>query len=380
MNKYRAILTEAGLNKLAAATLTGEPAGFSSMGVGDGGGTLYQPHTRQTGLINELYRAPLNRLVIADQGANIIRAEMVMLPQVGGFWLREAALYDDEGVCLAVANLPESYKPLLAEGSGRLQSVNLWIAVSNTADVELKAEPSVIMATVEEVTRAKNEAKDYADELIEGLEKDIGQDMEAAKDYTDKAVNELDKNTQKAIADAVKKAVSDAWEQDNPVGTTRFFIQNLNPNERWPWSQWVYTGENKTIRVGKADGSNVGQTGGSDNVTLQRNNLPAVQINVNGETSELPAHELTTRGAGRHKHQGGMAAPGEAWDGNYIVGSDNDSRRTRNNTSEADDHTHIVEVQAHKHNTTGKTDNLGEGKSLSVVEAHTLLMCWSRVA
>ncbi|ENL1644120.1 phage tail protein [Raoultella ornithinolytica] len=380
MNKYRAILTEAGLNKLAAAALTGEPAGFSSMGVGDGGGTLYQPNPGQTGLINELYRAPLNRLVIADQGANIIRAEMVMLPQVGGFWLREAALYDDEGVCLAVANLPESYKPLLAEGSGRLQSVNLWIAVSNTADVELKADPSVIMATVEEVTRAKNEAKDYADELIEGLEKDIGQDMEAAKDYTDKAVSELDKNTQKAIADAVKKAVGDAWEQDNPVGTTRFFIQNLNPNKRWPWSQWVYTGENKTIRVGKADGSNVGQTGGSDNVTLQRANLPAVQINVNGETSELPAHELTTRGAGRHKHQGGMAAPGEAWDGNYIVGSDNDSHRTRNYTSEDGDHTHVIDAPPHKHSTSGKTDNLGEGKSFSVIEAHTLLMCWSRVA
>ena len=178
----------------------------------------------------------------------------------------------------------------------------------------------------------------------------------------------------------MKKAVSDAWEQDNPVGTTRFFNQNLNPNERWPWSQWVYTGENKTIRVGKADGSNVGQTGGSDNVTLQRANMPAIQINVNGETSELPAHELTTRGAGRHKHQGGMAAPGEAWDGDYIVGSDNDSHRTRNNTSEADDHSHIVDVQAHKHTTTGKTDNLGEGKLFSVVEAHTLLMCWSRVA
>ncbi|HCJ1919985.1 TPA: phage tail protein, partial [Klebsiella pneumoniae] len=290
------------------------------------------------------------------------------------------ALYDDEGVCLAVANLPESYKPLLAEGSGRLQSVNLWIAVSNTADVELKADPSVIMATVEEVTRAKNEAKDYADELIEGLEKDIGQDMEAAKDYTDKAVSELDKNTKKAIADAVKKAVGDAWEQDNPVGTTRFFIQNLNPNERWPWSQWVYTGENKTIRVGKADGSNVGQTGGSDNVTLQRANLPVVKIDVSGETSELPAHELTTRGAGRHKHQGGMAAPGEAWDGNYIVGSDNDSHRTRNYTSEDGDHTHVIDAPPHKHSTSGKTDNLGEGKSFSVIEAHTLLMCWSRVA
>ncbi|HHG0693788.1 TPA: phage tail protein [Klebsiella pneumoniae] len=380
MQKYFAILTAEGERKMAEAALSGEPVGFSHMGVGDGGGTLYQPNPGQAGLINELYRAPLNRLVIADQGANIIRAEMVMLPQVGGFWLREAALYDDEGVCLAVANLPESYKPLLAEGSGRLQSVNLWIAVSNTADVELKADPSVIMATVEEVTRAKNEAKDYADELIEGLEKDIGQDMEAAKDYTDKAVSELDKNTQKAIADAVKKAVGDAWEQDNPVGTTRFFIQNLNPNKRWPWSQWVYTGENKTIRVGKADGSNVGQTGGSDNVTLQRANLPAVQINVNGETSELPAHELTTRGAGRHKHQGGMAAPGEAWDGNYIVGSDNDSHRTRNYTSEDGDHTHVIDAPPHKHSTSGKTDNLGEGKSFSVIEAHTLLMCWSRVA
>ncbi|MCK4182155.1 phage tail protein, partial [Klebsiella pneumoniae] len=164
------------------------------------------------------------------------------------------------------------------------------------------------------------------------------------------------------------------------VGTTRFFNQNLNPNERWPWSQWVYTGENKTIRVGRADGSDVGQTGGSDTVTLQQANLPAVQVNVSGETSELPGQELTTREAGRHKHKGGMLAPGEAWDDNYIVGSDNDSRRTRNYTDEVADHSHIVDLPAHKHTTTGKTDNLGEGKSFSVVEAHTLLMCWSRVA
>ncbi len=77
-----------------------------------------------------------------------------------------------------------------------------------------------------------------------------------------------------------------------------FFNQNLNPNERWPWSQWVYTGENKTIRVGRADGSDVGQTGGSDTVTLQQANLPAVQVNVSGETSELPGQELTTEGGG----------------------------------------------------------------------------------
>ncbi|TYX85570.1 phage tail protein, partial [Klebsiella pneumoniae] len=91
-----------------------------------------------------------------------------------------------------------------------------------------------------------------------------------AKDYADEIVGKLDTSIQQAIAAAVKSAVSDAWELDNPVGTTRFFIQNINPNEKWPWSEWVYTGENKTIRVGKADGSDVGQTGGSDTVTLQR--------------------------------------------------------------------------------------------------------------
>ncbi|HGT2667354.1 TPA: phage tail protein [Raoultella planticola] len=355
---YQAILTSQGSQRIADAALTGEPVGFSYMGVGDGNGLLPAVSAVQKGLVNELYRAPLNRLVIADRAENVIRTEMVMMPQVGGFWLREAALYDDNGVCLAVANLPPSYKPLLAEGSGRLQAVNLWIAVSNIASVELKADPAVIVASVGEVERAKNEAKDYAD----------------------KVAGDLDKDIQQVITDAITAAKRDFWEDDNPVGTTRFFNKNLNPNERWPWSKWVYTGENKTVRIGKADGSNVGQTGGSDNITLQRANLPAVQINVSGETSELPAHELTTRGAGRHKHQGGMAAPGEAWDGNYIVGSDNDSRRTRNYTSEDGEHTHIVDVPTHKHNTSGKTDNLGEGKSFSVVEAHTLLMCWSRVA
>ncbi|ENQ2759874.1 TPA: phage tail protein [Klebsiella pneumoniae] len=350
-------LTPAGVEKFAAAALTGKPVRFTEMAVGDGGGEQPDPEGR-TGLINELYRAPLNRVVIADQSASVIRAEMIMLPQIGGFWLREAALYDDEGECLAVASVPPSYKPMLAQGSGRLQAVNLWIMVSNTASVTLKTDPTVIIASVDEVNRAKSEAKDYADEVVGQLGNDI----------------------QKAIAEAIKTAVRDAWEEDNPPGTTRFFNQNLNPNERWPWSQWVYTGENKTIRVAKADGSNVGNTGGSDTVTIQQANLPAVQVNVSGETSELPGQELTTREAGRHKHKGGMLAPGEVWDDNYIVGSDNDSRRTRNYTDEVADHSHIVDLPAHKHTTTGKTDNLGEGKSISVVEAHTLLMCWSRVA
>ncbi|WP_148407814.1 phage tail protein [Klebsiella oxytoca] len=358
MNKlFYARLTSAGEQRIAAAALSGEPVNFSEMAVGDGGGDLPDPSLIDN-LVNERYRATVNRVVIADQAANVIRVEMIMMPQVGGFWLREAALYDDEGICLAVANMAPTYKPLLAEGAGRLQSVNMWIAVSKTSDVTIKADPAVILATVAEVNRAKSEAKDYADQIVGQLDTDI----------------------QQVITEAITAAKRDFWEDDNPVGTTRFFNQNLNPNERWPWSEWVYTGENKTIRVGKADGSDVGTIGGSDTVTLQRANLPAVQIDVSGETSELQGQELTTRKAGRHKHKGGMLAPGEVWDDNYVVGSDNDSHRTRNYTDEAEDHDHIVDFPPHKHSTSGKTANLGDGKSFSVVEAHTLLMCWSRVA
>ncbi|HBY2265543.1 TPA: phage tail protein [Klebsiella pneumoniae] len=353
---YQAILTEKGRDKLAAAAITGEQVGFTMMGVGDGGGQSAAPLSAQDSLINELYRASLNRLVIADQAANVIRAEMVMQPQVGGFWLREAGLYDDAGDCLAVANLPPSYKPMLAEGAGRLQAINLWIAVINTADVQLMTDPTVIIASVDEVARAKNEAKDYTDEVL----------------------GALDTNIKQIIAEAVKTAVSDAWELDNPVGTTRFFNQNLNPNERWPWSEWVYTGENRTIRVGKADGSNVGATGGSDTVTLQRNNLPAVQIDVSGETSEQIEQKLTTTKNGKHNH-GGVAGKDDPWE----IGGD--VRQLVNPkelgvTDDAGEHEHEVTVPAHKHTTSGKTANLGEGKLFSVVEAHTLLMCWSRVA
>ena len=353
---YYAILTDYGEAAFTKAVASGEPVNFAEMAVGDGAGIIPQPDRTRTGLVNEVYRGPLNRVVIADQSASVIRTEMIILPQTGGFWLREAALYDDAGECLAVASLPPVYKPLLAEGAGRLQAINLWIAVSKTAAVELKTDPTVIIASVEEVDRAKNEAKDYADKIAGQLDTDI----------------------QQVIADAITAAKRDFWEDDNPVGTTRFFNQNLNPNERWPWSKWVYTGENKTIRVGKADGSNVGQSGGSDTVILQRANLPAVQVDVKGETSEQAELKLTTTRNGKHNH-GGVAGKDDPWE----IGGD--VRQLFNPkelgvTDDAGEHEHEVTVPPHKHTTTGKTDNLGEGKSICVVEAHTLLMCWSRVA
>lgn len=393
MRKYYSVLTEAGVNAFSAAAVTGVPVGFAAMAVGDGNGQQIQPDGSMTGLVNERYRGPLNNLVIVDPEKNIIRAEMVIPPQTGGFWIREAALYNDEGVCLAVANVADAYKPLLAEGSGRNQSIRVWIAVSDKASVELKSDNAAILASQEDLLRVKNDTKDYSDEQVSALEKVVIRNKKAADDaeaslsdsinrlkvYTDEQNETLDTTLRDVIAETVSSAIREAWEDDNPKGTVRFFSANVNPNTRWPWSRWVYTGENKSIRIASADGSDVGTTGGSDNVTLQQGNLPAVQINVTGETSEQGQQELTTSGNGRHRHRAGDGAPGDTWQ-EASHGTDNQKYTGWNYTDYSEDHQHDVTIPAHKHTTSGKTANLGEGKSFSVVEAHTLLMCWSRVA
>ena len=383
--KFYSLITTAGLERLADAAVSGEPVGFALMAVGDGNGQLPIPYREQSGLVSEVYRSALNGLKITDAAANVIEAEMLIPPQVGGFTMREAALYDEDGVCLAVANMPETYKPLLAEGSGRFSVIRIQLAVASTADVQLLNDPGVVVATVEDVIKVGSETRDYTDnQLSEHAKSRNHPDATLEEKGFTRLSNAINSDseelaaTPKALKAAIASAVRSAWELDNPVGTTRFFSQNLDPNERWPWSQWVYTGENKSIRVGKADGSDVGQTGGSDTVTLQKSNMPAVQIDVSGETSEQPEKKLTTTRGGIHNH-GGVAGKDDPWE----IGGD--VRQLFNPkelgvTDDAGEHDHEVTVPPHKHSTSGKTANLGEGKSFSVVEAHTLLMCWSRVA
>ncbi|MCM5744142.1 phage tail protein [Klebsiella pneumoniae] len=381
---FKSIITKAGREKIAAAIVNGSKVVFSQMSVGDGAGNATTPGEEQASLVNERFRTQLNSLKLSDT-ENIIIAEMIIPPEVGGFTIREAALFDDAGICMAVANVPETYKPALAEGSGRFTILRIWLAVSSSEAVELVVDPGIVLATVEDLINTGNEIKDYTDEQLSEhagsrnhpdatlLEKGftrLSNDINS-KDQ-DKAATPL------ALMRAIESAIRSSWELENPVGTVKFYAQNIDPNERYPWSRWVYTGENKTIRVGKADGSDVATTGGSDTVTIERANLPAVQIDVNGETDELPEKVLTTTKNGKHNH-GGVAGKDDPWE----IGGD--VRQLFNPkelgvTDDAGEHEHEVTVPAHKHTTSGKTANLGEGKSFSVVEAHTLLMCWSRVA
>ncbi|EGP3497218.1 hypothetical protein IZN83_004472 [Salmonella enterica] len=146
--KFKTIITTAGAEKLAAATVPGgKKVNLTAMAVGDGGGTLPKPDAGQTKLINEVWRHALNKVSQDNKNKNYIVAELVIPPDVGGFWMRELGLYDDAGTLIAVANMAESYKPKLAEGSGRAQTCRMVIIVSNVDSVALSIDATTVMAT-----------------------------------------------------------------------------------------------------------------------------------------------------------------------------------------------------------------------------------------
>jgi len=144
---YFAILTTVGEAKFANATALGTQLQISRMAVGDGNGDLPKPNRSQTALLNERYRADLNTLQVDPLNASQIIAELVIPETEGGYWLREMGLYDAAGDLIAVSNCPPSYKPQLTEGSGRTQVLRMVLIVSSTAAVELKIDPSMVLAT-----------------------------------------------------------------------------------------------------------------------------------------------------------------------------------------------------------------------------------------
>jgi len=146
--KYKTVITKAGAIKLAAATTpNGKKVNFTAMAIGDGGGTLPVPDAGQTKLVNEVWRHALNKISQDNKHQNYVIAELVIPPETGGFWMREMGLYDDTGTLIAVGNMAESYKPELAEGSGRAQTVRMVIMVSDIESVELTIDTSTVMAT-----------------------------------------------------------------------------------------------------------------------------------------------------------------------------------------------------------------------------------------
>ncbi|HGD9164578.1 TPA: phage tail protein [Escherichia coli] len=150
--KFKTVITDTGAKKLAqAAAPDGKPVRLTHMAVGDGGGTLPTPDSKQTRLVHEVWRHTVNRVILDATHQNRIIAELVIPPETGGFWIREIGVFDEHGDLIAVGNTAESYKPTVAEGSGRAQTFRTILTVSSTATVALTVDNTMVMATVDYV-------------------------------------------------------------------------------------------------------------------------------------------------------------------------------------------------------------------------------------
>ncbi|MFJ3292034.1 tail fiber protein [Enterobacter asburiae] len=202
--KYKTVITKAGAIKLAAATVpNGKKVNFTAMAIGDGGGTLPVPDASQTKLVNEVWRHTLNKISQDNKNQNYVIAELLIPPETGGFWMREMGLYDDTGTLIAVGNMAESYKPELAEGSGRAQTVRMVIMVSDIESVELTIDTSTVMAT-----------QDYVDDKLAEHEQSRRHPDATLKEKGFTQLSSATDSTSETLA-ATPKAVKAAYDLAN---------------------------------------------------------------------------------------------------------------------------------------------------------------------
>lgn len=221
--KFFALLTVIGANKLAKATALGTTLKITQMAVGDGGGTLPAPDTQQTKLVGEKRRAGLNTLFVDPKNDSQIIAEQVIPENEGGYWIREIGLFDDEGSLIAVGNCPETYKPQLQEGSGRTQTIRMILTVSHTESVELKVDPSVILATREFVNDAIETA---SKSILDTVKKEYATTEEVKKKFDNSnVVHEKGASKEKVIS---QKGVTDLFQPKGSYPTNTELSVELN--------------------------------------------------------------------------------------------------------------------------------------------------------
>ncbi|HFD6146655.1 TPA: tail fiber protein [Salmonella enterica] len=228
-NEFYTLLTDRGMAKIASALADKKQIHLQKMAVGDGGGQYYEPTASQTKLRHEVWRGEMNTLTVAPNNPNWLIAELVLPEDVGGWYVREVGVFDDEGELIAIGKFPESYKPLLPGGCGKQVCIRLIMEVSNTTAVTLTVDPSIVLAT-----------RDYVDARLDEHEHSTNHPDATLtqKGFTQLSnATDSDDETKAATPKAVKAAMAEArnhthtWNQITgvPDGTlTQKGIVQLN--------------------------------------------------------------------------------------------------------------------------------------------------------
>lgn len=145
--QYFTVLTDYGTQAFAKALATNQPLRLSSFAVGDGNGQAVTPTADRTALVKETHRANVSAVSLDPRNNKQIIIELTIPEDVGGFYIREMGVFDSANKLVAYANAPESFKPTLESGSGKVQVLRMILKVSNSQAVTLSIDNSVIFVT-----------------------------------------------------------------------------------------------------------------------------------------------------------------------------------------------------------------------------------------
>lgn len=152
---YYSVLTTYGAQAFANAIANNRALHIQKMAVGDGNGKTVTPDSTRTALAREKYKANISAISRDPRNNKQVIFELTIPENIGGFWIREIGIFDDQNRLVAYANCPESFKPTLSSGSGKVQVIRMILLVSSSDSVTLTVDDSVIFATRGQLTPQK---------------------------------------------------------------------------------------------------------------------------------------------------------------------------------------------------------------------------------
>lgn len=144
---YRMLITDAGRKAIAECVSAQKHLRLTEIALGDGGGAPTTPKATQTELVREVWRDAVDRVVpLEDRPTNILIEKRIASTE-GGWTAREVGVFDDAGTLVAVGNMPESYKPVLDEGTTREMIVRIVVDVGVEAVCDIVIAESILLET-----------------------------------------------------------------------------------------------------------------------------------------------------------------------------------------------------------------------------------------
>ena len=174
--QFYTILTEIGKAKIANSGVMGTKVNFTKLKIGDGNGSYYNPTEKQTDLVNTKWEGNITHVGTDEKNPNWIVIEVMVPANVGGFTIREYGAFDDEGNMLAISKCAETYKPTADDGSTKELLIKMILAVSNTENITLKIDPTIIFAKKSEIEEVKNVVNDITDKLNKHIDDSLYQE------------------------------------------------------------------------------------------------------------------------------------------------------------------------------------------------------------